>query len=212
MVRACIMPPGTGSSRLYQMFSCVTLDKVHWFCDGCRQEELPVLLMYVWGARLADVMTFFDHSRAGDSGLHDASGGDYDMESEEANRKGQSAAVAAAEPFEDSATPTVATYDCPVCRKAHVLDLDRLQVPHLNSTLLHVHRPGPSDKAGSLRGLQDSCRVWALLHAGGCLGARHCCGLLSHEGSKRPREALMRVQACRWTRTWTASWWICAGA
>ncbi len=52
------------------------------------------------------------------------------MESDKAGQKGHSTAVAAAEPFEDSATPTVATYDCPVCRKAHVLDLDRLQVQH----------------------------------------------------------------------------------
>lgn len=51
------------------------------------------------------------------------------MEGDKAyNEKQQSGAVPAAEPFEDSATPTVATYDCPVCRKAHVLDLDRLQV------------------------------------------------------------------------------------
>ena len=66
---------------------------------------------------------------AGDSGLHDSSHGDHDMESDKADQKGRNA-VAAAEPFEDSATPTVATYDCPVCRKAHVLDLDRLQVQH----------------------------------------------------------------------------------
>lgn len=50
------------------------------------------------------------------------------MEGGKAQQKEQSATVPAAEPFEDSATPTVATYDCPVCRKAHVLDLDRLQV------------------------------------------------------------------------------------
>ena len=47
---------------------------------------------------------------------------------DKAGQKQQVATVPAAEPFEDSATPTVATYDCPVCRKAHVLDLDRLQV------------------------------------------------------------------------------------
>ena len=47
---------------------------------------------------------------------------------DKAGQKQQIATVPAAEPFEDSATPTVATYDCPVCRKAHVLDLDRLQV------------------------------------------------------------------------------------
>lgn len=41
---------------------------------------------------------------------------------------GKKQVVAAAEPFEDSAASTVATYVCPVCRKAHVLDLDRLQV------------------------------------------------------------------------------------
>ena len=29
---------------------------------------------------------------------------------------------------EESATSTAATYDCPVCRKAHILDLDCLQV------------------------------------------------------------------------------------
>ena len=29
---------------------------------------------------------------------------------------------------EDSATSTTSTYDCPVCRKAQLLDLDRLQV------------------------------------------------------------------------------------
>ena len=29
---------------------------------------------------------------------------------------------------EDSATSTASTYDCPVCRKAQLLDLDRLQV------------------------------------------------------------------------------------
>ena len=50
------------------------------------------------------------------------------MEGGKTQQKEQSATVPAAEPFEDSATPTVATYDCPVCRKAHVLDLDRLQV------------------------------------------------------------------------------------
>ena len=47
---------------------------------------------------------------------------------DKAGQKQQVATVPVAEPFEDSATPTVATYDCPVCRKAHVLDLDRLQV------------------------------------------------------------------------------------
>ena len=33
---------------------------------------------------------------------------------------------------EESATSTVSTYDCPVCRKPHILDLDRLQVWHSN--------------------------------------------------------------------------------
>ena len=67
---------------------------------------------------------------AGDSGLHnDTSSRDHGMEGDDkAGQKQQTATVPAAEPFEDSATPTVATYDCPVCRKAHVLDLDRLQV------------------------------------------------------------------------------------
>ena len=73
---------------------------------------------------------------AGDSGLHDTPSGDHDMEGDKAAQKGRSAAAPAAEPFEDSATPTVATYDCPVCRKAHVLDLDRLQVQHPQPVLL----------------------------------------------------------------------------
>ena len=34
---------------------------------------------------------------------------------------------------EESATSTVSTYDCPVCRKPHILDLDRLQVWHSNT-------------------------------------------------------------------------------
>ena len=69
-------------------------------------------------------------SLAGDSGLHnDSSSRDNGMEGDDkAGQKQQIASAPAAEPFEDSATPTVATYDCPVCRKAHVLDLDRLQV------------------------------------------------------------------------------------
>ena len=29
---------------------------------------------------------------------------------------------------EDSSVSTTSTYGCPVCRKAHILDLDRLQV------------------------------------------------------------------------------------
>lgn len=57
------------------------------------------------------------------------------MQPGDANKAGgklQLLPAAAAEPFEDSNTPTVATYDCPVCRKAHVLDLDRLQVGHFH--------------------------------------------------------------------------------
>ena len=40
---------------------------------------------------------------------------------------------------EDSSTNSVSTYDCPVCRKAQLLDLDRLQVvksPSIRTTML----------------------------------------------------------------------------
>lgn len=158
----------------------------------------------------AEVMPICHRFCAGDSGLHDTSGGDHDMEGDKASQKGQSATASAAEPFEDSATPTVATYDCPVCRKAHVLDLDRLQVQHLTSIFLEVHRPGLGGKASSQEGC-SSCCVWALLHARGCLGAPALLCPLSHEGGKRSRGTLS-VRLCRWTPTWTASWWICASA
>lgn len=43
-----------------------------------------------------------------------------------------------AEAFEDSSASTVATYNCPVCRKSHVLDLDRLQVTSAQPACLSV--------------------------------------------------------------------------
>lgn len=55
--------------------------------------------------------------------------------------------------FEDSAASTVATYNCPVCRKAHVLDLDRLQV-NLTPT------PLPLVLSVVLRGSSPSQAVW----------------------------------------------------
>ena len=39
---------------------------------------------------------------------------------------------------EESATSTVSTYDCPVCRKPHILDLDRLQVCHCAHGEMHM--------------------------------------------------------------------------
>ena len=65
---------------------------------------------------------------------------------DKAVQKPQNATAPAAEPFEDSATPTVATYDCPVCRKAHILDLDRLQVP---SQRMFAPFPSPGDDAAT---------------------------------------------------------------
>jgi hypothetical protein len=37
---------------------------------------------------------------------------------------------------EESSTSTVSTYDCPVCRKPHILDLDRLQARPRDPVLL----------------------------------------------------------------------------
>jgi hypothetical protein len=34
--------------------------------------------------------------------------------------------------WEESNTPAVATYDCPVCRKAQLMDLDRITVKPLH--------------------------------------------------------------------------------
>ena len=56
---------------------------------------------------------------------------------------GNCKAAVAAGAFEDSAASTVATYNCPVCRKAHVLDLDRLQVIYiLPSGAWNLEDPG----------------------------------------------------------------------
>ncbi|KAK9836188.1 hypothetical protein WJX81_007747 [Elliptochloris bilobata] len=53
---------------------------------------------------------------------------------------------------EESATSAVSTYDCPVCRKPHILDLDRLQVdPHLNRFIedLKLRSSGSAGEAAS---------------------------------------------------------------
>ena len=52
---------------------------------------------------------------------------------------------------EDSATSSASTYDCPVCRKAQLLDLDRLQV---SLSYNAVHGLGPREKR-----LADSCNL-----------------------------------------------------
>ncbi len=75
----------------------------------CRSYPTPVRAAHPRPARPADA------PQAGDDGEGGKAGG---------KRGGYLAAELVSE---ESSTSTVSTYDCPVCRKPHILDLDRLQ-------------------------------------------------------------------------------------
>jgi len=76
----------------------------------CRSYPHPVRAAHTCPARPADA------PQAGDDGEGGKAGG---------KRGGYLAAAELVS--EESSTSTVSTYDCPVCRKPHILDLDRLQ-------------------------------------------------------------------------------------
>jgi len=102
--------PALSAQRLLRTLHCTR-------CSACRASSnaaTVVQLLMQWPAPW--LARCSDGTQAGDDGEGGKAGG---------KRGGYLAAAELVS--EESSTSTVSTYDCPVCRKPHILDLDRLQ-------------------------------------------------------------------------------------